>query len=110
TSSVVRRELRLAATRGEERREIALRPTLASENFQFLHEAVLAGLGVGIVPDYVVKADIAAGRAVSALDDWSLSIFGTRLWLLRMPDRYLTQATRALIDFVLEKARSWNAR
>jgi ABC-type sugar transport system ATPase subunit len=87
-----------------QRRELALQPTLASENFQFLHEAILGDLGVGLVPDYVVAADVAAGRVVTALDDWRLSLFGTRLYLLRMPDRYQTLATRTLIDFVLAKA------
>lgn len=109
TSTVVGRELRLAAYRGEERRELALQPTLASENFQFLHEAILADLGVGLVPDYLVRADVAAGRVVTALDDWRLSLFGTRLFLLRMPDRYQTLAVRTLIDFVLDQARDWAA-
>ena len=107
TSTVVGRELRLAAYRGDERRELALQPTLASENFQFLHEAILGDLGVGLVPDYLVAADIAAGRVVTALDDWRLSLFGSRLFLLRTPDRYLALATRTLIDFLLAKAQAW---
>lgn len=107
TSTVVGRELRVAAYKGADRHELALHPTLASENFQFLHEAILAGLGVGLVPDYMVAADVAAGRIVTALDDWRLSLFGTRLYLLRMPDRYQTLATRTLIDFVVEQARVW---
>lgn len=109
TSTVVGRSLRVSAYRGEERQEIALSPTLASENFQFLHEAILAGLGVGLVPDYVVAQDVAAGRVVTALNDWRLSIFGTRLYLLRMPDRYQTLAARTLIDFVIDKTRTWAA-
>lgn len=109
TSTVVGRELRVSAYLGDERQEVALRPTLASENFQFLHEAILSGLGVGLLPDYVVAADVAAGRIVTALDAWRLSIFGTRLFLLRMPDRYQTLATRTLIDFVVTKAAEWSA-
>ena len=85
-----------------------LHPTLASENFQFLREAVLAGLGVGLVPDYVVEQDVAEGRVVTALNDWRLSVFGTRMFLLRMPGRYQTLATRTLIDFVVDKARGWS--
>lgn len=107
TSTVVGRELRVAAYRGDERHEVGLTPTLASENFQFLREAILAGLGVGLVPDYVVAQDVAEGRVVTALDSWHLSIFGTRLFLLRMPDRYQTLATRTLIDFLVEKTRIW---
>lgn len=105
TSAAVGRELRVSAYQGEMRRELALRPTLASENFQFLREAILESLGTGLVPDYVVAEDVAAGRVITALDDWRLSVFGTRMYLLRMPGRYQTMATRTLIDFIVAKAR-----
>lgn len=107
TSAVVGRDLRVSAYRADERHELTLHPTLASENFQFLREAILAGLGVGLVPDYVVRQDVSDGRVVTSLDDWRLSVFGTRMYLLRMPNRYQTLATRTLIDFVVAKARAW---
>ena len=107
TSAVTKRDLRVSAYQGEERCELTLHPTLASENFQFLREAILASLGVGLVPDYVVRQDVAEGRMVTALPDWRLSVFGTRMFLLRMPGAYQTVATRTLIDFVVEKARAW---
>lgn len=110
TSAVVGRELRLAAYRDDTRQELVLHPTLASENFQFLREAVLGGLGVGLVPDYVVADDVAEGRIVTALQEWRLSVFGTRMYLLRMPGRYQTLAARTLIDFVVQKARRWSGR
>lgn len=109
TSAVSGRELRVSAYQGEERREVALRPTLASENFQFLREAILAGLGVGLVPDYVVGQDLAAGQVVTSLTDWRLSVFGSRMFLLRMPGRYQTLATRTLIDFIVQRVRAWAA-
>ena len=105
TSGVVGRQLRLRAYLGEERQEITLEPTLISEHFPFLREGILAGVGIGLVPDYVVAQDIAQGLVVTALDEWRLSIFGTRMFLLRMPDKYQTLAARTLIDFVVEKAR-----
>lgn len=107
TSAVEGRQLRLSAYREGQRREVALRPTLASENFQFLREAILAGLGVGLVPDYVISQDVAEGRVQTALRDWRLSVFGTRMFLLRMPGRYQTLASRTLIDFVVSKAKAW---
>lgn len=108
TSAVVGRQLRLAAYRGDSREEIILHPTLASENFQFLREAVLGGLGVGLMPDYVIAEELVKGRVVTSLDDWRLSVFGTRMFLLRMPGRYQTLAARTLIDFVVDKARAWS--
>ncbi len=109
TSTVDGRDLRLSAYQNDVRQEIALNPTLASENFQFLREAILAGLGVGLVPDYLVASAVADQRIVLALQDWRLSVFGTRMFLLRMPGRYQTLAARTLIDFMIQRVRTWAA-
>lgn len=105
TSAVVGRQLRLAAYLGDERHEVLLEPTIISENFLFLREAVLAGLGVGVMPDYVVQDDIRRGDVATALDEWRLSIFGTHMYMLYMPNRHQTRAASTFIDFMLAKAR-----
>ena len=106
TAAVIGRQLRVSAYQGEERREVVLEPTLISENFLFLRQAILAGLGIGLVPDYVVADDVRRGDVVTTLDDWRLSIFGTQMFMLYMPNRQHTRATRTFIDFILERARS----
>jgi DNA-binding transcriptional LysR family regulator len=106
TADVAGHQLRLAAYFGEERREVLLEPTLISENFSFLRQAIGAGLGVGLVPDYVVKDEVARGIVVTALDEWRLSIFGSRMFMLYMPGRHLTRAIRTFIEFVAERARA----
>ena len=106
TSAVVGRQLRLAAYLHGERHEVPLSPTLTSENFLFLREAIQAGLGVGLVPDYVVQSLIDTGEVLTTLDDWKLSIFGTRLFMLYMPSRHPTRAMSTFIDFALERARA----
>lgn len=106
TSGVQGRQLRLRAYRGGEREDVILEPTLISEHFPFLRKAVLAGLGVGIMPDYVMKDAVEQGEVVTMLDDYRLSIFGTNMYLLYMPDRHQIRAVRTCIDFLLEKARS----
>jgi DNA-binding transcriptional LysR family regulator len=105
TSGVVGRQLRLSAYLHGERHEVPLSPSLMSENFAFLREAILAGLGVGLVPDYVVADAVAAGQVQTALDDWKLSIFGTRMFMLYMPNRHHTRAASTFIDFMLAQAR-----
>lgn len=106
TSAVIGRQLRLSAYLDGERQEVTLEPTLISEHFPFLRQAIMAGLGVGLVPDYVVRDDVAAGAVVTALDAWRLSIFGTQMFMLYMPNRYQTRAARTFIDFVLERSRA----
>jgi DNA-binding transcriptional LysR family regulator len=104
TATVIGKQLRLAAYLDSERHEVLIEPTLISENFMFLREAILAGLGVGLVPDYTVRDLLDDGRVVTALDAWRLSIFGTRMHLLYMPNRHHTRAMAAFIDFVLQRA------
>jgi len=105
TAAVIGRQLRVSAYQGETRREVILEPTLISENFLFLRQAVLAGLGIGLVPDYVVQEDVRKGDVVTTLDDWRLSIFGTQMFMLYMPNRQHTRAIRTFIDFILQRAR-----
>jgi DNA-binding transcriptional LysR family regulator len=103
TAGVVGRQLSLRGYRGAEREEVTLEPTLISEHFPFLRSGILAGLGLGLVPDYVVADAIATGEVVTALDDYRLSIFGTSMYLLHMPNRHQTRAVRTCIDFIADK-------
>lgn len=104
TSGVVGRQLRLRAYLDEVREEITLEPTLISEHFPFLRDGILAGLGVGLVPDYVVQDAVDSGEVQTLFDEYRLSIFGTGMYLLYMPNRHQTRAVRTCIDFILGKA------
>jgi DNA-binding transcriptional LysR family regulator len=104
TAGVVGRQLRLHAYQGERREEVTLEPTLISEHFPFLRQGILAGLGVGLVPDYVVEDAVASGEVLTTLNDWRLSIFGTQMFMLYMPDRHQTRAVRTCIDYLLGRA------
>jgi DNA-binding transcriptional LysR family regulator len=84
---------------------VPLSPTLTSENFLFLREAIVAGLGVGLVPDYVVQDLVSRGEMLTALDNWKLSIFGTQMFMLYMPNRHHTRAASTFIDFMLAQVR-----
>ncbi len=105
TAGVTGRQLRLAAYLGNERHEVMLEPTMISEHFPFLRDGILAGLGVGLVPDYVVQDKLATGEVLSTLDEYRLSIFGTHMYLLYLPNRHQTKAVRTCIDFLLAKAQ-----
>jgi DNA-binding transcriptional LysR family regulator len=105
TSGVVGKQLRLRGYRGDERQEVMLEPTLISEHFPFLRQGILAGLGVGLVPDYVVQDAVASGDVLTTLDEWRLSIFGTQMFMLYMPDRHQTRAVRTCIEYLLGRAQ-----
>ena len=109
TANVVGRHLSLRGYRQGQREEIMLAPTLISDHYPFLRQGILAGLGIGLVPDYVVQDVIASGEVLTALDDYRLSIFGTSMYLLYLPNRHQTRAVRTCIEFLMDKARSVQA-
>ncbi len=76
-------------------------PRLVCHDFPMLRAAVLAGLGVALLPENVVLADIGSGRLEQVLPAWTLPlgvihiVFPTR--------RGLLPSVRAFIDFLAER-------
>ena len=109
TASVAGRPLRLSAYQNGQREVVPLHPTVISRNYPFLRDATLAGLGVGLLPDYMVRDDVAAGTLATALDAWDLSIYGLNVYMLYMPNRHHPRALAMLSAFIMEKARQHGA-
>lgn len=67
-----------------------------------LRDAALAGLGAALLPDWLVAADVAAGRLIHVLNDWDVTAtnFETAAWLAYPSRSYLPGKTRAMIDFL----------
>jgi hypothetical protein len=40
------------------------------------------------------------------LDAWGLSIFGTQMFMLYMPNRHYTRAMSTFIEFILDRAKN----
>ncbi|MNH44665.1 hypothetical protein D3C79_1068940 [compost metagenome] len=47
---------------------------------------------------------VASGEVLTTLDEWRLSIFGTQMYLLYMPQRHQTRSVRTCIDYLLGRA------
>lgn len=86
-----------------EQTSLTVKPSLRSDNFSFLKQAVLAGLGVGILPFYQVETDLVAGRLIGAMLDFRFNVFGRRVILLTVPDRFRTAASGALIGYLRQR-------
>src|SRR5665213_737337 len=71
-------------------------PRLMTESFEALHEAALAGVGIGYLPQFVVQESVNAGSLERVLPEFSLppgllhAVFPSR--------RGMVPAVRALID------------
>jgi DNA-binding transcriptional LysR family regulator len=54
------------------RRTVRLRARVAIDATPAVHAAVLAGAGLSVLPEYLVAADLTAGRLVRVLPEWGL--------------------------------------
>jgi DNA-binding transcriptional LysR family regulator len=102
---------RLKLSRGEESTRISMAGPLCANNGAFLAVAAEAGLGIALLPLFIVKDALEAGRLVTVLDDWRAppvavnAVFPTSH---RMPLK-----TRVFVDFLVaslsgeEVTRPW---
>lgn len=103
-SSQTSERVRTTWVQGSSRRVARIRPRLISANFHFLLDAISQGLGVGLMPDYMVETAVARGNLqLLALEPDALDFLSTQKFLLHVPDRYQTPAVRALIDFIIAR-------
>ena len=80
TANVVGRPLSVRGYRGDSREEVQLAPALISDHYPFLRQGVLAGLGIGLLPDYMVQ-DVcffleALGVSVEGIGTTTLTVRG----------------------------------
>lgn len=106
TSEAVGKKLKLTGYKDNLKSEVFLEPTIRSDNYPFLKQMILAGLGIGLVPRYIMQDALASKQVCSLFDSYRLSIFGSTMYLLYMPNLYRTKASQELIDFIIEKIRN----
>lgn len=86
------------------RQEITLKveqPQLRSNNWMFVRDAALKGLGIARLPEFAVRDEIASGRLVTVFDDQirsDLQVQAVFPRTQRMPAK-----TRLLLDFLAQK-------
>lgn len=94
-----RSQWRLLGPRGESFR-LEHRPRYVADDLLTLRSAVLHGIGIGLLPDYLCRAPMSRGRLVEVLPGWAPpaglvhAVFPSR--------RGLVPAVRALLDFLGE--------
>jgi DNA-binding transcriptional LysR family regulator len=84
---------------GGRKHELAISPVMTSEGITSLREAALSGLGVAVLPDWLVREDLSSGRLVRLCPRWH----GTPLaaQVVYPGQRMLPVRVRAFIDFAV---------
>jgi len=72
---------------------------LISEGVTSLREAVLTGLGIGVLADWLIREDIASGRLVRVLPQWNAKELPVHV--VYPGHRMLPVRVRAFVDFAV---------
>lgn len=89
--------------------EVSLSPVLKADNAEVLRLAALAGQGVALLASFVVSEDIAAGRLVPIMQDWSPAESAASIVYPNAP--FVPQKVRVLSGFLAAKlgnTQAWN--
>jgi len=90
---------RLYGRKRIERLSVPVSGSFKANNSEVLREAVIDGLGMGLLPDFTVLGSQASGRLVPILADWRpVGFFGARLYAIRPWAPKAPRAVQCLID------------
>lgn len=85
-------------------RAVRVSGNLLVNSSESLRDAVRQGLGVALLPDFVVDEDLRQGRIVRLLPDWTVRPpFGPTISAVWLPDRHLPPKMRVFVDFMVER-------
>jgi DNA-binding transcriptional LysR family regulator len=95
-------EWRFSSDAGESAVRVAGNFTV--NNSEALREAVLKGLGVALLPTFTVGKDLREKRLQPLLPGYrALGTFGSDVYAVYLPTRYLSPKVRAFVDFFVER-------
>lgn len=93
-----------ARGRGEPQRvRLTVAGPLRANNSEVLRDALLAGLGVGLLPDFSAAGALASGKLRELMPSWRpVGFFGDAIYALRPWSPQVPRAVRALVDHLRE--------
>ena len=80
---------------------VAIQGNLQLNDDEALSAAVLGGLGVALLPTFIIGKDVQAGRLQAVLSDYVPS--ERHIHAVYLPNRHVPANVRAFIDFLLER-------
>jgi len=107
-NTALRDHARWTFARGKtERRRVTVHPVMFLNTTLAVREAVLAGTGLSVLPDYAVAKDLASGRLVQVLPGWTLPAGG--IHVVFPAARFRPAKVRAFVELLAERETSRSA-
>lgn len=95
--------VRESARRSAEHCVVAVQGPLRANNSEVLREAVLGGVGLGLLPDFSAVGHLDPGRLVQVLPQWRPEgFFGERIYAIRPWTPQVPRAVQCLVDYLRE--------
>jgi DNA-binding transcriptional LysR family regulator len=91
----------LALSKGHETRRVQMNGPMNANNGDLLAQAAEAGMGIALLPNFIVDEALAAGRLVMVLEDWSAPPITINAVYLSA--RHVPKKIRTFIDFLVEQ-------
>jgi len=96
-----RRHTQWRLCRGDEETHVEVSTRLSVNSGEAVRVAALAGLGIALLPAFLVREDLQAGRLQTVLDDHEAhGDLGGALYALHLPGRHRSPKVRAFIDYL----------
>jgi len=90
--------------RENETARVRVKSNVVVNNSEVVRDLLLAGMGIGLVWNYAVDREIADGRLVPLLPEWSpVGPFGQTAYALWLPQSHLPPKIRVFVDFLAER-------
>lgn len=90
---------------GERHLDLALSSRCSANSIELVRQVTLGGLGIGAVPPILIHEDLAAGRLVKVLPEWSND--GSQPIFVVYPSRsHLPRKVRAFVDLLTTEVTS----
>jgi DNA-binding transcriptional LysR family regulator len=86
--------------RNRTERSLPIAPVLTSEGVTSIREAVLAGLGIALMPDWLIHTDLVAGRLVRVLPNWRAK--DLPMHVVHAAQRVLPVRVRSFVNFAVD--------
>lgn len=92
--------------RGSTETAINVRGRYAVNDGEGVWEATRAGVGIGLIPTFVIGSAIGIGALRQVLCDYeAVGTFGTHIWLQHVAGPYVSPKIRACVDYFTERFR-----
>jgi DNA-binding transcriptional LysR family regulator len=86
---------------------VSVRGVVSTNNHEAVRGAALSGLGIGLLPQYLVIDDILAGRLVHVLPEYGSETLP--IYIVYPSRRHLAPRTRVVIDFLIAETHRLRA-